>query len=175
MNITAATRQHDTTEHLQTESLPTGGKYAQKGSTQRERDSTHTHTHTHKRLYIVIMSSRNSNSSIGKQKGFISLGISSSCATLQYMYIVYDIHVYTLWVVSIVTSCNYTMYVHVLMRDEKESRMKQRRSNKQQGKATLHIQGSTHVMHTSHTLYQMYTYKWKVPPTSHTSTLVGVG
>ena len=34
------------------------------------------------------------------------------------------------------------MYVHVLMRDEKEGRKKQARSNKQQGKATQHTQGS---------------------------------
>ena len=39
------------------------------------------------------------------------------------------------------------MYVHVLMRDEKEGRnkkerSKQARSNKQQGKATQHTQGS---------------------------------
>ena len=32
--------------------------------------------------------------------------------------------------------------VHVLMRDEKEGRKKQARSNKQQGKATQHTQGS---------------------------------
>ena len=37
----------------------------------------------------------------------------------------------------------YCMYiVHVLMRDEKEGRKKQARSNKQQGKATQHTQGS---------------------------------
>ena len=30
------------------------------------------------------------------------------------------------------------MYIHVLMRDEKEERRKQARSNKQQGKATQH-------------------------------------
>ena len=33
-------------------------------------------------------------------------------------------------------------YVHVLMRDEKEGRKKQARSNKQQGKATQHTQSS---------------------------------
>ena len=33
-------------------------------------------------------------------------------------------------------------HVHVLMRDEKEGRKKQARSNKQQGKATQHTQGS---------------------------------
>ena len=33
--------------------------------------------------------------------------------------------------------------LHVLMRDEKEGRKKQARSNKQQGKATQHTQGST--------------------------------
>ena len=32
--------------------------------------------------------------------------------------------------------------VHVLMRDEKKGRKKQARSNKQQGKATQHTQGS---------------------------------
>ena len=32
--------------------------------------------------------------------------------------------------------------VHVLVRDEKEGRKKQARSNKQQGKATQHTQGS---------------------------------
>ena len=32
--------------------------------------------------------------------------------------------------------------VHVLVRDEKEGRSKQARSNKQQGKATQHTQGS---------------------------------
>ena len=32
--------------------------------------------------------------------------------------------------------------IHVLMRDEKEGRKKQARSNKQQGKATQHTQGS---------------------------------
>ena len=32
--------------------------------------------------------------------------------------------------------------VHVLMRDEKEGRKKQARSNKQLGKATQHTQGS---------------------------------
>ena len=34
------------------------------------------------------------------------------------------------------------IHVHVLMRDEKEGRKKQGRSNKQQGKATQHTQGS---------------------------------
>ena len=34
------------------------------------------------------------------------------------------------------------LHVHVLMRDEKEGRKKQARSNKQQGKATQHTQGS---------------------------------
>ena len=34
------------------------------------------------------------------------------------------------------------MYMYMLMRDEKEGREKQARSNKQQGKATQHIQGS---------------------------------
>ena len=32
--------------------------------------------------------------------------------------------------------------IHVLMRDEKEGRKKQARSNKQQGKATQHTQGN---------------------------------
>ena len=31
------------------------------------------------------------------------------------------------------------VYIHVLMRDEKEGRKKQARSNKQQGKATQHM------------------------------------
>ena len=31
------------------------------------------------------------------------------------------------------------MYIHVLMRDEKEGRKKHARSNKQQGKATQHM------------------------------------
>ena len=35
-----------------------------------------------------------------------------------------------------------TEYIHVLMRDEKEGREKQARSNKQQGKATQHTQDS---------------------------------
>ena len=34
------------------------------------------------------------------------------------------------------------IHVHVLMRDEKEGRKKQARSNKQQGKATQHTQVS---------------------------------
>ena len=34
------------------------------------------------------------------------------------------------------------MYIHVLMRDEKEGRKKQARSNKQQGKVTQHTQGN---------------------------------
>ena len=33
-------------------------------------------------------------------------------------------------------------YIHVLMREEKEGRKKQARSNKQQSKATQHTQGS---------------------------------
>ena len=37
--------------------------------------------------------------------------------------------------------CKYII-IHVLMRDEKEGRKKQARSNKQQGKATQHTQGS---------------------------------
>ena len=43
--------------------------------------------------------------------------------------------------------------MHVLMRDEKEGRKKQARSNKQHGKATQHTQGS-HVMHT-HIMYMV--------------------
>ena len=35
-----------------------------------------------------------------------------------------------------------TIYMHVLMRDEKEERKKQARLNKQRGKATQHTQGS---------------------------------
>ena len=42
-------------------------------------------------------------------------------------------------------SVTITLYIHVLMRDEKEGRKKQARSNKQQGKATQHTQGSQHV------------------------------
>ena len=39
------------------------------------------------------------------------------------------------------------MYIHVLMRDEKEGRKKQASSNKQQGKVTQHTQGShVHVL-----------------------------
>ena len=34
------------------------------------------------------------------------------------------------------------MYIHALMRDEKKGRKKKARSNKQQGKATQHTQGS---------------------------------
>ena len=34
------------------------------------------------------------------------------------------------------------IYIYVIMRDEKEERKKQARSNKQQGKATQHTQGS---------------------------------
>ena len=43
-----------------------------------------------------------------------------------------------------VSQCTRTVhvYIHVLMRDEKEGRKKQARSNKQQGKATQHTQGS---------------------------------
>ena len=37
---------------------------------------------------------------------------------------------------------NFCLEVHVLTRDEKEGRKKQARSNKQQGKATQHTQGS---------------------------------
>ena len=36
----------------------------------------------------------------------------------------------------------YTACIHVLMRDEKEGRKKQTKSNKQQGKATQHTQGN---------------------------------
>ena len=38
--------------------------------------------------------------------------------------------------------CVLDHFVHVLMRDEKEGRKKQARSNKKQGKATQHTQGS---------------------------------
>ena len=39
------------------------------------------------------------------------------------------------------------VHIHVLIRDEKEGRNKQARSNKQQGKATQHTQGShVHVL-----------------------------
>ena len=40
------------------------------------------------------------------------------------------------------TQCLYRIQMYVLMRDEKEGRNKQARSNKQQGKATQHTQGS---------------------------------
>ena len=36
----------------------------------------------------------------------------------------------------------YNVHAHVVMRDEKEGRKKQARSNKQQGKATQHTPGS---------------------------------
>ena len=38
-------------------------------------------------------------------------------------------------------------HIHVLIRDEKEGRKKQARSNKQQGKATQHTQGSHLYVH----------------------------
>ena len=38
--------------------------------------------------------------------------------------------------------CYFEVLIHVSMRDEKEGRKKQARSNKQQGKATQHTQGS---------------------------------
>ena len=41
-----------------------------------------------------------------------------------------------------VTSDMNTQSIHVLMRDEKEGRKKEARSNKQQDKATQHTQGS---------------------------------
>ena len=53
----------------------------------------------------------------------------SNCAVLFLAYIYLSVH------------CNYfltIMYIHVLMRDEKEERKKQARSNKQQGKAIQH-------------------------------------
>ena len=40
------------------------------------------------------------------------------------------------------TSITTYMYMYIFMRDEKEGRKKQARSNKQQGKATQHTQGS---------------------------------
>ena len=54
---------------------------------------------------------------------------------------------YALLILFLKTFCGeYTAeYGHVLMRDEKEGRMKQTRSNKQQGKATQH----THCSHFS--------------------------
>ena len=45
--------------------------------------------------------------------------------------------------------------MHVLMRDEKEGRKKQARSNKQQGKATQHTQGS-HINMLSSMLHCLY-------------------
>ena len=44
--------------------------------------------------------------------------------------------------VNAAVCCITLLCVHVLMRDEKEGRKKQARSNKQQGKATQHTQGS---------------------------------
>ena len=44
---------------------------------------------------------------------------------------------------SIIITIKLNVHVtHVLMRDEKEGRKKQAKSNKQQGKATQHTQGS---------------------------------
>ena len=56
----------------------------------------------------------------------------------RYMYVAYQ----WLFPVCINTQYEKDVYVHVLMRDEKEERKKQARSNKQQGKATQHAQGS---------------------------------
>ena len=65
------------------------------------------------------------------------------CVDTMYMYTMYrcvdTIYMYTMY------RCGYLVVfvsVHVLMRDEKEGRKKQARSNKQQGKATQHTQGS---------------------------------
>ena len=60
-----------------------------------------------------------------------SMDLSESFAWCDYMYICAE----PLIVTSLVG------YVLVLMRDEKEGRKKQARSNKQQGKATQHTQG----------------------------------
>ena len=54
------------------------------------------------------------------------------------------VHVYELYVV-IQNWLLVHQQIHVLMRDEKEGRKKQARSNKQQGKATQHTQ--VHVIH----------------------------
>ena len=43
--------------------------------------------------------------------------------------------------IYILLASHVIIYMHVLTREEKEGRKKQARSNKQQGKATQHIQG----------------------------------
>ena len=47
---------------------------------------------------------------------------------------------------EIIDTKHQTEYRHALMKDEKEGRMKQAKSNKQQGKATQHTQGSSHLI-----------------------------
>ena len=54
----------------------------------------------------------------------------------------YNIAFITSWPSVLNVHGRYNIHVHVLMRDEKEGRKKQARSDKQQGKATLHTQGS---------------------------------
>ena len=73
-------------------------------------------------------------------------------------------HFYTLCVCySIIT------FIHVLMRDEKEGRKKQARSNKQQGKATQHTQGS------HFPLRKMSCLGWDSNPRHSTCTCVDTG
>ena len=49
------------------------------------------------------------------------------------------------------------MYIYMLMRDEKEGRKKQARSNKQQGKATQHNQCNHFSNELPHIFMRMYT------------------
>ena len=56
-----------------------------------------------------------------------------------YLYIHSSCNVYT---EAIIRRTTYNVYIHVLMRGEKEGRKKQARLNKQQGKVTQHTQGS---------------------------------
>ena len=52
--------------------------------------------------------------------------------------------------------------VHVLMREEKERRKKQARSNKQQGKATQHTQGSHLYTKTCHGRLTSYILSYNI-------------
>ena len=62
-----------------------------------------------------------------------------TCTYIQYTPSLYNqLHTYVIYIFKVST----INYVHVLMRDEKEERKKQARSNKQQGKATQHTQDS---------------------------------
>ena len=64
-----------------------------------------------------------------------------------YMYMrwAYTVHVHEWGLRTVVCTTRMDINVHGLMRDEKEGRNKQARSNKQQGKATQHTQGSLRV------------------------------